>query len=380
MAICLLESKGINRVDFMCGIIGYVLYHKSYSLGGCLDQGIHMLKHRGPDDKGQWIKENVGLGFRRLSIQDLSARGHQPMISEDKRFVIVFNGEIYNFKELRKSLESRGIKVRSGTDTEVLLKLYQLEREKCLDKLNGMFAMAIYDTESRVLFLARDRFGIKPLYFMKTDKAFLFASELKAFIPFIKPLNLTWELNTDQIVEYMLFRYVSGEHTLIKNVQKCDPGHYLKLDQEGHLYRKKYYEMPNRYINKLSIEEYIDLVEEEIQKSIKLRLISDAPLGIALSGGVDSSLITALARKLTEGEIKTFSIVVFPGGMILEDSGEVKIYYGSADTVECLATAQLDDLLSLIKPCSVASWPSNSLNKKETQKHEYRKLGKVALV
>jgi len=251
----------------------------------------------------------------RLAIQDLSKNGHQPMWSDDGRYVIVFNGEIYNFKTLRSELVKRGHAFHTGTDTEVLLHLYEAEGADCLSKLNGMFAFAIYDTLSQRLFLARDRFGIKPLYFVRTGKGFFFASEFKALLPFVSELGLDWELDEDRLFEFLMFRHVVGPHTLVKQVAKCLPGTWLTLDRDGGMIERRYYDLENlepregESLHALSEGEAIERVKAQLLDSIELRMISDAPLGVALSGGVDSSLLTALLRETRSGPIDTYSVV-----------------------------------------------------------------------
>ena len=235
-----------------------------------------------------------------------------PMESKNKRYVIVFNGEIYNFKELREEILKKGIELTTTSDTEVLLTMYQLYREKSLNYLNGMFSFAILDKKNKSIFLARDRFGIKPLYFYKSNRLILFASEIKAFIPFVKKFNLKWEISNKIISEYMIFRYNSGCNTLIRNVYRCLPGQFLKINQVGKIKKYLYYKNPSHVENtreNISINEATKILQSKLSKSISYRLISDAPVGIALSGGLDSSIITALTSKLKDSKIKTFSVV-----------------------------------------------------------------------
>ena len=301
----------------MCGIVGFFSVSDAPQNETCIDEAIHLLKHRGPDDDGKWVGGRVGLGSTRLSIQDLTLNGHQPFISDDNRYVIVFNGEIYNFKTIRKELEGIGIRFKSRSDTEVVLRLFQLEGKRSFSKFNGMFALAIYDTRANKLILARDRFGIKPLYLLKDVRGVYFASEIKAFLPFVKKMDLAWDLNEDAIYEYMLFRYVSGKRTLLKNVTRCSPGCWVEIEDGGTFVEKSYYDLKNIYLEQnehshtrlLDEEASIDIIKDKLKDSIRLRMISDAPIGIALSGGVDSSLITALMREVHGGRIDTFSIV-----------------------------------------------------------------------
>jgi len=301
----------------MCGIVGYFSRGPATPSQQALDQAVDLLAHRGPDDQGSWLNANVGLGARRLSIQDLSDKGHQPMVSSDGRYVIAFNGEVYNFKQLRSGLESKGHSFASGTDTEVLLRLFQTEGRSCLEKLNGMFAIAIYERESRKLFLARDRLGIKPLYLLDVSQGLFFASEFKAFLPFVEELSLPWQFDENSLYEYMLFRYVAGPRTVLEHVRQCPPGSWMEVDADGCVKTGQYYSLEDlcaeandrQLTDKFDEESCVDGVRERLRESIQLRLVSDAPLGIALSGGVDSSLITALLREIHSSPIKTFSVV-----------------------------------------------------------------------
>lgn len=279
-----------------------------------LDEAVRLLEHRGPDDVGTWTSERAALGFRRLSIQDLSSNGHQPMLSGDGRYVTVFNGEIYNFKVLRKELCDKGFTFRTGTDTEVLLTLFQHEGPRCLRRLNGMFAVAIHDTRDGSLFLARDRFGEKPLYMLQDRRGFVFASELKALRPFASRMGMTWDLNTDRLFEYMAFRYVSGEDTLVRGVVKLAQGSWLRIEAKGASRCGQFYDLAavdgggRRRGGRKTEAEHVDEVHDLLQDSIRLRMISDAPIGVALSGGVDSSLVTGLMREVHNGRIDTFSV------------------------------------------------------------------------
>ena len=278
----------------MCGIVGYFSRGSAAPAAETLDQAVDLLTHRGPDDRGAWKQGHVGLGMRRLSIQDLSSKGHQPMWSQDERYVMVYNGEIYNFKELRAELEQNGHHFTSGTDTEVLLRLFETHGRECLTQLNGMFAFAVFDTKTEQLFLARDRFGIKPLYILDDAKGLFFASETKAIIPFVNELGLSWEMNNDHLFEYLTFRYIAGHRTLIGNVAQCKPGHWMTVDSSGKTTEGCYYDLralcaslddDSQLATGHDETEHVERVKEALKRSIDLRMISDAPLGVALSGG-----------------------------------------------------------------------------------------------
>ena len=318
----------------MCGIAGYYSFSDSQSPSKeCLSEAVDLVAHRGPDDKGIWLNHMVGLGSRRLAIQDLTHAGRQPMQSPDGRYIIVFNGEIYNFKELKRDLENKGERFKTNTDTEVLLRLFMLMGSKCLSKLNGMFAFSVFDTKKERLFLARDRFSIKPLYIFNTPKIIFFASELKSLLPFVKELDLSWELNNSALYEYFLFRYNAGSTTLIKDVTRCEPGSWMVIGKKGIEKREVYYDMRTIISNNSNseirteqpIEYYTEQIREALKESIRLRMISDAPVGVALSGGVDSSLVTGLMRELHPGKIRTYSIV-FNGNKNKPSTNDESVY------------------------------------------------------
>jgi asparagine synthase (glutamine-hydrolysing) len=267
------------------------------------------LAHRGRDDSGLWDEVSadgtwIGLGHRRLSILDLSSAGHQPMFSESGRFSIVFNGEIYNFKELRAELASEGCRFKSNTDTEVVLHLYERLKEGCLDRLRGMFAFGIWDRQEQSLFLAQDRLGIKPLYYTEQDNRLLFASELKAIL---RQPDFERQMDLQALDDYLTYLYIPPPLTIFKGVRKLSPGHYL-LWRGGKIVKcERYWELPTGTID----GDEADLVNEVrslLEESVRLRMISDVPLGAFLSGGVDSSTIVGLMARQASRPIKTFSI------------------------------------------------------------------------
>lgn len=289
----------------MCGITGIFAFNEIGLFYGInLAKATATLAQRGPDYQGFYWDEYLSMGHRRLSIQDTSTAGSQPMKDEEKRYVIVFNGEIFNFKELREELQNKGIVFKSGSDTEVLLHLYIREKAKCLDKLNGFFAFAIYDTVEKELFIARDRYGIKPLLYTYDDDKFIFASEMKALMAF----NVSKEIDKTSLVEYLQYQYVPGPQSMLKAVKKLSPGHYAIIRRKE-LHIKQYYEVdyvPGRYTS-LSYEDAQKQLVELMRRSVEQRMISDVPLGAFLSGGIDSSVITALAAGMTD-KLNTFSI------------------------------------------------------------------------
>lgn len=260
--------------------------------------------HRGPDAGSTWLDDAVGLVHRRLSILDLSDAGTQPMVSASARYVIAYNGEIYNFQELRDDLISQGYSFRTGTDTEVLLALYEIHGPECLQLLNGMFALAIWDRTARKLFLARDRLGKKPLYFYEADGQFAFASELKALTPapFVKT-----ELRHDAIKDFFAYQYVPDPKTIYKNVHKLAPGHWLMTDGIS-THQEQYWDVSFGTPSSASPGELEDGLYNLIDDAVRLRMVSDVPLGAFLSGGIDSSAVVGLMAGHTSKPVATCAI------------------------------------------------------------------------
>jgi len=266
------------------------------------------LRHRGPDDEGIYRNGNVGLAMRRLSIIDV-AGGHQPICNEDETKWIVFNGEIYNHQGLRKELESRGHSFRTKTDTEAILHLYEEKKEDCVKDLNGMFAFAIWDERERSLFLARDRLGIKPLYYYHGNDPFIFGSEIKA----ISAAGVGQpELDFEALYHYLTYLYIPAPHTIYKNVRKLEPGHHLRL-KDGKLEIKKYWTLRYHVVERFTEKSCLERLEALLADAVQIRLMSEVPLGAFLSGGIDSSTIVHFMHRLGEQKVKTFSIG-FPAG------------------------------------------------------------------
>ncbi|MBA3714110.1 MAG: asparagine synthase (glutamine-hydrolyzing), partial [Pyrinomonadaceae bacterium] len=290
----------------MCGICGIVHRDRAYPMSeSVLLKMRDSLTHRGPDDAGQYLAPGIALGTRRLSILDLSQRGHMPMSTEDGRYWITYNGEVYNFQELRSELESRGHAFRSHTDTEVVLRLYAEQGPAMLDRLNGMFAFAIWDSQERVLFLARDRVGVKPLYYAFEGDALYFASEEKAlFAAGLAPKfdTTTWE-------ELLCFRYVAGEQTPFVDVKRLLPGHYLLWKDGGVQIRRWWHLAERAAAQRESLPKNpLQWFEEIFNSAVDLRRISDVPVGVLLSGGLDSSSVaTSLASQAGSG-VSSFTV------------------------------------------------------------------------
>jgi asparagine synthase (glutamine-hydrolysing) len=290
----------------MCGIYGFISPHYTQAQ---LEVATNNLEKRGPDSLGYYFESPLGLGHRRLSIIDLSSGG-QPMFSEDKNIVIVFNGEIYNFQSIKKELAILGCNFLTSSDTEVIIKAYQAwGLQGCLDKLEGMFAFALWDEKLQKLFVVRDRYGEKPLYYTSNKEGFFFASELKALKEHYSKENLSkTALNL-----FFSLSYIPAPHTIYKDVFKLQPGNYLEIENNGEYKIKKFYDLKSvvqKNHNNL-IKDY-EQAKKELRQllfaSVEERMISDVPLGSFLSGGIDSSIVSAIMAKLSDQPIKTFSI------------------------------------------------------------------------
>ena len=290
----------------MCGIAGFFRTVSPAANKAILKQMGNVIRHRGPDAGGEYLDSYVGLAHRRLSIIDLSQQGNQPMLSADGRLAIVFNGEIYNFQELRKKLEQDGFQFRTETDTEVLLALYRKFGIDCLKKLNGMFAFAIWDLEEKKLFLGRDRIGKKPLYYYHAGGDQLaFASELKSLLE-LPELNFAVEPTA--ISDFLKYHYIPAPKTIYRQVYKLPPGHYLILDAGGEPQISEYWDVQFTDHNILSMEDAQDELLKLLQQSTAMRMIADVPLGAFLSGGIDSSAIVALMTEASQEPVRTCTI------------------------------------------------------------------------
>lgn len=287
----------------MCGIVGFISdIHTGEKI---IKQMNNLIIHRGPDEEGYFVKEPVNLGMKRLKIIDLVS-GRQPI--QYKSLTIIFNGEIYNYPELRKLLEKKGYRFETASDTEVLLKMYAEFGEKSFEFLNGMFALAIWDTDSQNLFLARDRFGKKPLYYYFNGTDFVFASEIKSILSFP---GVKKELNLKIINSYFQYRYSIGEETFFKNIYSLLPGHFMLFNNKQKIPTiKKYWELPVVSDKKdLGVEYYTNETRKKVTEAIKKRMISDVPIGAYLSGGLDSSIVAAVMSDVQKGDrIKTFTV------------------------------------------------------------------------
>lgn len=290
----------------MCGICG-ILYREATQQvdRNTLARMNRQIVHRGPDDEGYFVTGNVGLAMRRLSIIDVTS-GHQPIANEDETIWIVFNGEIYNHAELRGDLESRGHRYRTRSDTETIVHLYEQYGRDCVKYLRGMFAFAIWDGRSRSFFAARDRLGIKPFYYRDDEKSFLFGSEIKAILshPAVRA-----ELNTGTLAEYLAFGYLSGPQTMFSGINKLPPGHTLEIGATGRVEISRYWDLEVGVDEAARPREYyVRAYREMLESCVSSHLMSDVPLGVFLSGGLDSSAIAALTTKIRKEPIETFAV------------------------------------------------------------------------
>ena len=286
----------------MCGICGIVNFKASEPVDRSLVERMNLAQaHRGPDDDGYFIDNNVGLGHRRLSIIDVSG-GKQPIFNEDGSIVVVFNGEIYNFAELTTNLIAHGHQFKTRSDTETIVHAYEQHGDECMLDFRGMFAFALWDRRRRRLLLVRDRLGIKPVYYYAGPDFFVFASEIKSLL---QHPRVPREVDPQGVDLYLALRYVPGPRTMFKNIFKLQPGHWMAVE-EGGIQIRKYWDL--EYQERESphaVEEFEHLLEE----SVRLRLISEVPLGVFLSGGLDSSAMLAMMSRITGGErVKTFSV------------------------------------------------------------------------
>ncbi len=291
----------------MCGIAGKLFLDQRKVRLPELEQMAQALIHRGPDDSGTYLSPDnkVGFGFRRLAIIDLSAKGHQPM-SFQQRYWIVFNGEIYNYRELRRQLQGKGVRFRSQTDTEVILALYDLHKEKCVNYLRGMFAFALYDEQEKILFCARDRVGKKPFKYFFDKQVFLFGSELKAILT---QKEYQREVDYEAIHDYLTLQYVPAPQTGFKGIHKLPPGHWLRINlKDGSLVTHRWWRLDYAHKLELSQSEWQKRILAKLEESVALRMISDVPLGAFLSGGIDSSAVVAMMSRHSTQPVKTFSI------------------------------------------------------------------------
>jgi asparagine synthase (glutamine-hydrolysing) len=290
----------------MCGIVGKLFFDGQQPVNPELvRQMMDLIQHRGPDGEGKYVSGAIGLGHRRLSIIDLNT-GAQPMCNEDDTVWVVYNGEVYNYPELRIDLEARGHIFKSATDTEVIVHLYEELGAECVARLRGMFAFALWDERKRLLLLARDHVGIKPLYYTNTGKAMLFASEIKSLLA---DPSVVRTINLRGIDRFLTYNYLPGNETLFEGIYKLDPGHYLTV-RDGKINKRQYWDLrfenPPRW--KGEFDDAVEALRELLPRTVKDHMISDVPIGVLLSGGVDSTGVLRYAAEQTDRQIRTFTV------------------------------------------------------------------------
>lgn len=294
----------------MCGIVGI------HSLRGGIDKAklelaCSLIRHRGPDASNVYCEQGVGLGHQRLSIIDLTDAANQPMSDPTGQVVLVFNGEIYNYRDLRSTLLSRGHKLQTNSDTEVLLHMYLEYGEKCLSHLDGMFAFAVWDKRERTLFIARDRLGIKPLYYRINDGTIIFASEIKALLALDKTPP---RIDRQALHDYLTFRYTIAPHTMFDGIVKLPPAHSLLFSEKG-VTIEQYWAADYRKTEVMTDDEWIVSLKRRVAEAVRSHLVSDVPVGVLLSGGLDSSIMAAVMQAELSNPIKTFSVAFAEGGL-----------------------------------------------------------------
>lgn len=285
----------------MCGIVGMMYYDGREPDRPAVERMMSAMEHRGPDEEGIWGDRGITLGFRRLSIIDL-AEGSQPLCNEDETVWIVFNGEIYNFMQLRRQLQERGHRFRTQSDTEVIVHLYEEYGEDCVHHLRGMFAFVIWDRRQKQLFGARDHFGIKPFYYMADQERFLFGSEIKSILA---AGGLERTVQVESLLNYLTFQYVPEPMTMFKGIHKLPPAHYVKITADGQMNIQRYWD-PMFEPEERPMAEYIEQIRETLRDSVQHHLVSDVERGCFLSSGIDSTTIAACMRDIEP--IRTFSV------------------------------------------------------------------------
>lgn len=332
----------------MCGIAGEFRFNPGQSPADWAALS-DLMKRRGPDDSGDWQDERCTLVFRRLSIIDLSPAGHQPMISEDGRYTLVFNGEVYNFIELRRQLEQRGIQFRSHSDSEVVLYALAEWGRNALDRFNGMFALGFYDSHELTLLLARDHAGIKPLYYLKHPAGLVFGSQYDQLLA--HPWSKGLDFSPAAVSLYLRLASIPAPYGILENTFMLEPGGWLEAGKDGKISQGYYYQFPRHQPPTLKGQEAMEAVDTAITRAVKRQLVSDVPIGAFLSGGVDSPLVCAKMRDVSAGSMRAFTIGT--GGDATDESQDAIRYareLGIEQTVEHVspedAFNMLDDVIS----------------------------------
>ena len=367
----------------MCGIAGI---HDSKNVSHCkeiIHEMCRTLSHRGPDASGSCVfpEHGIGLGHTRLAIIDLSSAGNQPLVDSGGEYTITFNGEIYNYQDLRKQLVSSGVLFKTHTDTEVILEAYKKWGAECVERLRGMFAFCIFDQKKQLLFLARDRVGEKPLFYFHSAGRFHFASELKAM--FTIP-DLPRQLDRESFEYFLAYGFVPGDRCIVDGFHKLPPGHALQYDIRTSTLRVNSYWQPPRFCANRALghpEELTERLDELLQQSVREQLVADVPVGILLSGGLDSSLVTAIAARVSTTPVRTFT-VSFPGHSKYDEASVARTVaeYFSTDHHELVAEPGSVDILPMLaeqfdEPISDSSMVPTYLVSKLIREHATVALG-----
>lgn len=338
----------------MCGICASFALERPEShdaLERATSQMVAQMKRRGPDDEGKWCDERCALGFRRLAILDLSANGHQPMMTVDQRYVLVFNGEVYNFKELRSRLEERGIRFRSTGDAEVVLYALAVWGPEALALFNGMFALAFYDAVAQQLLFARDHAGIKPLYYLRTTQGLVVASQYDQIIhhPWAKGLSVS----QDALSLYFRFGYIPAPHAMLARTHLLDAGCWLRMDGDGRLERGRFFDFPRFVESTLHGPAAYEALDDVLQRAVARHLISDVPVGVFLSGGIDSPLVAAEASR-SQSRIPTAFTVSTPTWPSRDEGEDARKYAAELELTHIVADASEHDVFRLVDAAMAA--------------------------
>ncbi len=336
----------------MCGISGFINFSKNLNKQDLDKFGLKMsqtLYKRGPDSFGVWSDEKSGisLSHRRLSIIDLSIKSKQPMISSNNRYIIVYNGEVYNYLEIRKKLEDLNVRFKTTSDTEVILEsISKLGLEKAIQQMNGMFAFAVWDKKVKKLFLVRDRIGIKPLYWFSDGNYFAFASEIKAFkvLPWIN-----FKIDTESLSSYVRLNYIPAPYSIFEKIFKAQPGNYIEIDNTKNIAVKPFWSLKKIVTTKKTLLSNLTVIENDLKRSVSNQMRSDVPLGVFLSGGIDSALIASLAQDQLNKKINTFTIgfkdAVFDEAKYAKN---ISKFLGTSHNEEYFDYSNLNDLIEKI--------------------------------
>jgi asparagine synthase (glutamine-hydrolysing) len=342
----------------MCGICGVYSFERKAEpeLLAPVRHLTGLMRRRGPDDDGLWSDGHCAFGFRRLSILDLSPAGHQPMRTEDGRYTLIFNGEVYNFQEIRRRLEARGICFRSSGDTEVLLYALAEWGTAALEQFNGMFALAFYDLHEKRLLLARDHAGIKPLHYLRVEQGLVFGSQYDQILQ--HPWARGIEVSQEALGLYLRFGTVQAPYAMLKQSYQLEAGSWMTIDSSGELKHGRFYEFPRFPIPDLHGEAAVDALDEAFSRAVERHMISDVPVGVFLSGGIDSPLVAAEARRHTGQELKAFSIGV--SNSELDESSDASRYAQELGVEHVLRMVEPQAAVDLLDDVVTASTEPNA--------------------